>query len=126
MVRCSVVNITASFSKLILEGQAFKNAWDTIVRGIAGRWGKGDYNPYGTEVASYTMTKNVIYCSWTPIVRGTVEIALPEKVGKDGIILILSDNVLSAKAIFKGMDAVTLPLADATTIIVTMNYEATE
>jgi hypothetical protein len=120
-----MVNITASFSKIILEGKAFKDAWDTIVRGIAGRWGKDTYKPYAEELASYIMTKNVVNCSWSPVVRGNVTINLPAKAGNDGIIFLLIDNVLSAKAIFRGMDVVTLPLV-GTTILVTMNYEVME
>jgi len=114
--------VSALFANLQVTDKDFPMAWSNVVRAIKGRWGDGDFKPVYNESCKYRYIRDVCFFSWEPKVRGNVNIALPIPCLNTSILYILSDGILTAKAIFSLDDVVNIDIS-GNHVVISTTYE---
>jgi len=114
--------VSALFGNFYATDKDFPMAWSHVVRAIKGRWGDGEFRPVPTESCRYRYIKDVCFFSWSPKVRGNVNIVLPIPCLRASILYILSDGILTAKAILDLEDVVNIDIS-GNEVIISATYD---
>lgn len=117
------MNYISAMAQLIeSKDKAFQLNWRSLILSLTGKWGRTTWKPIPSENCTYYIIKDVVYFTWHPIARGELTLELPSPCADNGILLILSDGIISAKPIFKLDKSIQLNLAGSS-ILISTHYE---